>query len=331
MPAKFSSCLLRAFFLLGISAPSDSSPLQARKVENRLSCKGDVPRDLNLWPAGRAPWQFFESRNEAQTLCKAFENDGINVGCFCVSDIGPVRCLESNSTAPDLVRAFRAFCQGACTCPNSFHGALLMILGSDEESEDDIESDEASDEESDEASDEESDDEEAESEEEEDGENRPDDFVREYSSIIGDGGNDHIWGIGQDDQYTGAQSDRLQAYAIVQALRQRRAKLKRPLSTSRGCHGKCSNSYSSCGSNPNCQCKANPVDGFGAGNPAFYLSSCVSVQTRLGGKVKRELIDWPCPCNASYVSQACCEAEQGLVWEPRDLKRGVLALEVAED
>ena len=27
--------------------------------------------------------------------------------------------------------------------------------------------------------------------------------------------------------------------------------------------------------------------------------------------------DWPCPCNETYVSHACCEARNGMVWEGR--------------
>jgi hypothetical protein len=35
------------------------------------------------------------------------------------------------------------------------------------------------------------------------------------------------------------------------------------------------------------------------------------------------LLDWPCACNASYVSHACCQVDNGLVWE--DGRRSVMA------
>ncbi|KAI9893178.1 MAG: hypothetical protein M1814_000726 [Vezdaea aestivalis] len=35
--------------------------------------------------------------------------------------------------------------------------------------------------------------------------------------------------------------------------------------------------------------------------------------------------DWACPCNASYVSHSCCDADGGVVWEDPLNKLGVLA------
>ena len=47
---------------------------------------------------------------------------------------------------------------------------------------------------------------------------------------------------------------------------------------------------------------------------------------RLGGRDLEQsfLLDLECPCNSTYVSQACCRSETGLVWEPEHLKLGEL-------
>ena len=35
-------------------------------------------------------------------------------------------------------------------------------------------------------------------------------------------------------------------------------------------------------------------------------------------------MDFPCPCNCTYVSNACCDAPSGIVYEAPDLRLGSL-------
>ena len=113
------------------------------------------------------------------------------------------------------------------------------------------------------------------------------------------------------------------------------------------CSDTCSN-YNSCSSN-SCECRA--VRTFSAGEH-FYKGICLksditnlvgvfllsaggfgtggSVINSLGGKIKREEqeVKWElmgCPCNTTYVSEACCSAPEGLVWEAPELKLGILS------
>ncbi|KAI9854775.1 MAG: hypothetical protein M1824_006587 [Vezdaea acicularis] len=40
--------------------------------------------------------------------------------------------------------------------------------------------------------------------------------------------------------------------------------------------------------------------------------------------MKRAAPEWACPCNSSYVSEACCLSDLGIVWEPKEMQLGML-------
>jgi hypothetical protein len=299
MAATFT-CLWSALVLLGISTLSSSSTLQARKAENLIRCEGSVPRDIDLWPLNRAPWYFFDSKQEAQLLCAAFENDSINAGCYCVTPIGPPVCLRSKTKAPELRDAFQAFCKDHCSCPISMSRPLVYH------------------------------------EEEADGGEETEEGLEQYYESYYESSMEEAEGLpGQEEQQSiskGPQyTNLLLADAMAAALRHRRPKHHRLIGSAGKCQGKCSNSYSSCGSDPSCRCKANPTNGFGVGNTALYLSTCIPAEVNTGGKVKRQIVNLPCPCNTSYVSQACCGSQQGLVWESPELMMGILITDTVKD
>ncbi len=58
----------------------------------------------------------------------------------------------------------------------------------------------------------------------------------------------------------------------------------------------------------------------GSGTVAF-VAACIISMSGSGGK--REVAR-PCPCNATYVSHACCGIPDSLVWEDRRFKLGEL-------
>jgi hypothetical protein len=62
------------------------------------------------------------------------------------------------------------------------------------------------------------------------------------------------------------------------------------------------------------------------GHPGLFQADCISIRSAVGGKVRREIEDLPCPCNESYVSRSCCDAPEGLIWEAAELNLGVLEL-----
>ena len=60
----------------------------------------------------------------------------------------------------------------------------------------------------------------------------------------------------------------------------------------------------------------------GSGTVAFVAACIMSMA---GGGGKREVAG-PCPCNATYVSHACCGSADGMVWEEERFKLGELLL-----
>ncbi|KAI9721660.1 MAG: hypothetical protein M1828_005028 [Chrysothrix sp. TS-e1954] len=78
-----------------------------------------------------------------------------------------------------------------------------------------------------------------------------------------------------------------------------------------------------------CQCKVTgaqyePKDGYIEYTAYCMLYVAGSFFPRLGTRSE----DTPCPCNTTYVSQACCDKEtDGWVWEPPELKMGELVKE----
>lgn len=68
----------------------------------------------------------------------------------------------------------------------------------------------------------------------------------------------------------------------------------------------------------NCACKPqSQVYEPGSGIIYFNLACASS----LGGR-KRDSDSFPCVCNGTYVSHACCDAHDGMVWESEDMKLG---------
>jgi hypothetical protein len=68
----------------------------------------------------------------------------------------------------------------------------------------------------------------------------------------------------------------------------------------------------------------------------FALGDCINLVSTAAasaaawsgfGKRSDELGHFSCACNASYVSNACCTSETGLIWEPPDLQLGRLEIE----
>ncbi|KAI9757588.1 MAG: hypothetical protein M4579_003400 [Chaenotheca gracillima] len=79
-----------------------------------------------------------------------------------------------------------------------------------------------------------------------------------------------------------------------------------------------------CSPDGGCSCSAQsstfvPGAGYGAGTMKYVATCLIS----LGGKRDE---GFPCPCNSTYVSHACCGATDGLVWEGPQAKLGELAL-----
>ena len=63
----------------------------------------------------------------------------------------------------------------------------------------------------------------------------------------------------------------------------------------------------------------------GSGTVAFLAACIIS----MAGSLPRREENRPCPCNATYVSHACCGVADGLVWEGEEFKLGEL-LTIAE-
>ncbi|KAI9889488.1 MAG: hypothetical protein M1814_005271 [Vezdaea aestivalis] len=144
-------------------------------------------------------------------------------------------------------------------------------------------------------------------------------------------------------KYLGAEKIVQQAARLNAAPADLRAQTRR-------CLGAC-DSMTTCGLESDCACIANPTVGgaprMGRGQ-AVYTAACMNLAlltTRLvshpqlpkrwdesseGGYDQEEqgrlvgALDVVCPCNGTYVSQACCLAEKGMVWEDESLKMGVL-------
>ncbi|KAI9857831.1 MAG: hypothetical protein M1824_004562 [Vezdaea acicularis] len=87
------------------------------------------------------------------------------------------------------------------------------------------------------------------------------------------------------------------------------------------CGTPCSNVYSC--TTPGCKCIAT--------NRRRSRYSSWSCGSRTSGKRDEDGVGLACPCNASYISVACCDADDSrLVWEAPELKLGELELETQE-
>ncbi|KAI9726094.1 MAG: hypothetical protein M1828_002102 [Chrysothrix sp. TS-e1954] len=70
----------------------------------------------------------------------------------------------------------------------------------------------------------------------------------------------------------------------------------------------------------NCLCQVKSAKYEPGAGLVEYLAACTLY---VSGKKAREESP-PCPCNETYVSHACCDARQGMVWEAPHLKLGEL-------
>ena len=69
-----------------------------------------------------------------------------------------------------------------------------------------------------------------------------------------------------------------------------------------------------------CTCKTQSEQYVPGQGTATFVAACI---ISLGGKREEQR---PCPCNSTYVSNACCSAPDGIVQEPEHFKMGELRL-----
>ena len=84
------------------------------------------------------------------------------------------------------------------------------------------------------------------------------------------------------------------------------------------CASNCSTNAECQGSKGDCICRTQKETYVMGKGIVHFVAACM---ISLGGKRAE---DTPCPCNTTYVSQACCGAENGLVWEDETFKLGEL-------
>ena len=116
-----------------------------------------------------------------------------------------------------------------------------------------------------------------------------------------------------------------------------------PKSTTEVCGQYCSGPMHLCSGDDGCSCIADPWQGTGSG---FFTGSCkipyihydsgrelqeVGLSTKSSGNAtvsltadSASLAGAACPCNCTYVSQACCTSDVGIVWEAPLMKLGSL-------
>ena len=85
-----------------------------------------------------------------------------------------------------------------------------------------------------------------------------------------------------------------------------------------------SNADCSAGGEKGCMCTTHKEQYQPGSGTVAFLAACIISISGAGGK--REEMR-PCPCNATYVSQACCAAADGLVWEEPHFKLGELEVD----
>ena len=91
-------------------------------------------------------------------------------------------------------------------------------------------------------------------------------------------------------------------------------------------HDQCGNNCSSnqdcfTGGNQSCTCSTQSEQYQPGTATVAFLAACV---ISLSGKRDEGR---PCPCNATYVSHACCGTEDGLVWEAAGFKLGEILMQ----
>ncbi|KAI9890936.1 MAG: hypothetical protein M1814_003437 [Vezdaea aestivalis] len=118
------------------------------------------------------------------------------------------------------------------------------------------------------------------------------------------------------------------------------------------CNGNCGRSCSArmdCGTEGDCKCIVPRYEQGGSWNfgvdPVFPFAVCISISqylateaslpSRRRGGLPKRAVDFDdsalrsqvvCACNSTYIGVACCENDQGLVWEEPGGRRGVLGL-----
>lgn len=114
------------------------------------------------------------------------------------------------------------------------------------------------------------------------------------------------------------------------------------------CGESCWGPVNLCGASDGCRCIADSFQGVGS---RYYTGTCKPSSFAFDGRrlretlingtglvnvvsnftltvkhspVPQEVTSPACPCNCTYVSRACCEAPNGVVYEAVDLKLGIL-------
>lgn len=86
------------------------------------------------------------------------------------------------------------------------------------------------------------------------------------------------------------------------------------------CGGRCSQHADCHGQDRGCMCSTQSEQFLPAQAGIKYVAACISA---VASNPKRNS-NWPCPCNTTYVSHACCEALDGVVHEREFYKLGEL-------
>jgi hypothetical protein len=258
-------------------------------TDNPILCPHPLPPPGLLdWPSTERPLSSFETLDQ---LC-AFKNFGDSVGCWCLTLSGPRECFRPIA---DVVlwtyRPLRDYCKQWCRCPLEGVGEhdMTKILYPESEGSYDPERD------------------------------------RDLSSP-------DQWRGKLQGSSSGTGSGKIQASPLsgtYGSLSMKWAGNELLSTRPRSCRKSCKNHR--CASHGRgCRCLANPEP---VNNGIFLLYGC-GVPPKLLPKKKRRSLDldseaedargghieggWPCPCNGTYVSHACCDADNGLVWEDGD-------------
>lgn len=92
----------------------------------------------------------------------------------------------------------------------------------------------------------------------------------------------------------------------------------KPASSMKQCGNNCTR-IADCKDTANgCTCRTQSEQYVPGKGTVMYAAACI---VSLGGKREEQR---PCPCNQTYVSDACCAATDGIVQEPTYLKLGEL-------
>lgn len=259
---------------------------------NTIHCVGSLPpADYAGWPAGRGPWEFPGGIND---FCPYVYIDRRTLGCVCYSLIGGQHSCEYDLADPQLwlERSLLSWCVHRCACPGNTPRVLeAPVKDIDTESVgscDEFGSCEPG---------------------------KVESHNDDAQSEIEDAG---AMSYHRRTRWGGAWSHQRKRKDLISVL-----SVGYPLprsafgqqSSEQKCLGSCDGYTCTNG----CQCLATPVS-----KGLFMELGCGSLslglgRRGLGGYTKG---GWACPCNSTYVSQACCNAPDRMVWEPLDLQLG---------